>query len=154
MTVGKRADIITGLGLVVAAGWIYHEAAAMPALKRGLGPGGYPIFGAVGLGILGILLIVQSLLSLKAGNGKPLFSLSGGAAARAALFTLMAIAYSQAIPYIGFILASSVFLMLAVYFFGYRRHLAALAFSILLPATVFVVFRYGFLVLIPTGSLF
>ncbi len=153
MTVGKRADLITGLGLVVLAGCIYHEAAAMPALKRGLGPGGYPIFAAVGLGILGIILAVQTFI--KSDNDKkPLFTITAGAAARAALFTVMAVAYAQAIPTLGFILASFLFLVLATYFFGYRRHLLALAFSILLPAAVFAVFRYGFLVLIPTGTLF
>ncbi len=153
MTFGKRADLLTGIILMGTAILAFREGAAMPTLKRGLGPGGYPMFIAVGLGVLGALLALQALMAGK-GDGKPLFNLSWSALGRVLLFAALTFGYIQAIPWLGFILASIPFLFAATRFFGYRRYGVNAAVSVLLPLAVYAVFRYGFLVLIPTGSLF
>lgn len=153
MTVTKRADLVTGIILVVVAAYVYSEAAAMPELKRGLGPGGYPKFIALGLGVLGLALAIQSLLK-RDDKGKPLFTIAPKAAGRAFVFFILSLAYIQAIPYIGFIIASIVFLLIAIPFFGYRKPITSVLFSVLLVLGLYATFRYLFLVLIPTGSLF
>lgn len=152
MNVSKRADCVTGILLVVVAAYVYTEAAAMPVLKRGLGPGGYPQFIAIGLGVLGMVLAAQSLL--KGGDAKPLFSLSASALGRVAFFLVLSFAYVEGIPYIGFVLATIVFLLAATPFFGYRRPVVGAVFAVLLAAALYLTFRYCFLVLIPTGSFF
>ncbi|MCL2000331.1 MAG: tripartite tricarboxylate transporter TctB family protein, partial [Planctomycetes bacterium] len=63
-------------------------------------------------------------------------------------------AYIQLIRPLGFILASTLFQLAAIPFFGYRRFFITAIFSAAVPLVVYVVFRHVFLVLIPTGTIF
>lgn len=152
MSFGKRADTVTGILLVIVAVYVYLEGAAMPTLRRGLGPGGYPIFIAWGLGILGVLLTLRSLM--KWDEDKPLFTISWNAMGRVAFFMLLSFVYIQAIPPAGFVIASISYLLVGIYFFGYRRTGISIVVSIALVLGIYLTFRYVFLVLIPTGYLF
>ena len=152
MTMGKRADLVTGIILIIAAVFIFREAAAMPVLKRGLGPGGYPMFSAIGLGVLGAILTVQSLLK-SAGDGK-LFTISGTAIGRVVFFMALTLAYIQLLRPLGFILASILFLVAGIRFFGYKRYWLSITASVAMTVLLYAVFRYVFLVLIPTGTIF
>lgn len=152
MSFGKRADTITGVLLIVIAAYVYIEAAAMPTLRRGLGPGGYPIFIAWGLGILGILLSIRSLVTRD--ECKPLFTISWEAVGRVLFFMALTFFYIEAVLPVGFVLASIIYLLIGIYFFGYRRPGVNVIVSICLTLGIYLSFRYIFLVLIPTGYLF
>lgn len=151
MIKGKRADLAAGLGLVAVAVYVYFEASAMPGARRGLGPGGYPMFVAVGLAILGLALAVQSFIGAAAEK-------SGGYTAgkflRFVVFVALCLAYAYALRPFGFILSSIAFLIAAVNFFGYKKHWLTVAFSVGTTLVTYAVFRHVFLVLLPTGSIF
>ena len=148
------AFLVVGLGL-----FVYVQALAMPAAKRGLGPGGYPKFIALGLVLLGAALAGRFFL-----EGKAPASVSGPPEGRAGpgrnrtkrvlFFMALCFAYSQAIHPLGFVLSSVVFLAVAIRFFGYRRPVVGAVVSLGLPIALYLLFRNIFLVLIPLGSLF
>ena len=151
MSFGKRADTITGILLIIVAIYVYLEASAMPVLRRGLGPGGYPIFIAWGLGALGAILSVRSIMSREE---KPLFSIKMESIGRVVAFMALTFFYIEAITLLGFVLASIIYLIIGITFFGYRRICVTLTVSIGLTLVIYLIFRYVFLVLIPTGTLF
>lgn len=148
----KRADLVTGLGLCALAVYVYLEGAAMPGAARGLGAGGYPKFVAVGLFLLGFVLAAQSFLT--AGMSFKPSGYTWAKLGRVVVFTALSAGYAFALRPFGFVLASSVFLVAASYFFGYRRHGVIFMFSIGLSLAIYGIFRHVFLVLLPTGSLF
>lgn len=148
----KRADLLTGLGLCALAVYVYLEASGMPAARRGLGPGGYPKFIAIGLFVLGLVLAIQSFVAGMAPVETRAFD--HRRLGRMAAFAALSLAYAFALRPLGFILATIVFLFAAVNFFGYRRRGMAALFSIGLSLIIYAIFRHIFLVLLPTGSIF
>lgn len=146
----KRSDLVAGLLLCLLAVYVYHEGAAMPAAKRGLGPGGYPKFVAVGLMLLGAILAIQSFIK----KIPPAGSMTAARALRVLFFAPLCLAYAWALRPFGFVAASFAFLVAASYFFGYRRHGVIALFGAGLTLTVYVIFRHVFLVLLPTGTIF
>lgn len=148
----KHADLVSGILFCLVAVFVYREAATMPVARRGLGPGGYPMFVAIGLGALGLILVVQSLLKSAAAS-KPL-PFTAGKLLRVVAFVALCFGYALLLRPFGFVLASTLFLFAAINFFGYRRQVVSALFSICLSAAIYVIFRHVFLVLLPTGSIF
>lgn len=66
----------------------------------------------------------------------------------------IAILYAASLRWLGFPLASGLALAGLSYLFGARHWLTILGPAIVLPALIYVFFRYAMLVLLPTGRLF
>jgi len=63
------------------------------------------------------------------------------------------IIYLAALPYAGFIVASVLFYAALMYLYGSRNWLMIGASSIIIPVALFVLFRYGFQIILPRGVL-
>jgi putative tricarboxylic transport membrane protein len=68
-------------------------------------------------------------------------------------FSVLIFLYMLGMEYIGFLLASYVFLAASMYLLGSRRVVLNLLISLLVLAAIFVVFRTAFSVVLPAGSL-
>lgn len=155
----KAADLLSGIFFAALGVFVYAQGAAMPAVKRGLGPGGYPKFIATGLVLLGVILAAQYFFKPKAPAVPAADSAAKAAKAKSALlrafaFALMCFVYSQLIFPLGFVPASVLFLFAAIHFAGYRNRVTAALTAVLLPVAAYLLFRHVFLVLIPTGTIF
>ena len=69
------------------------------------------------------------------------------------LFTVLIFVYMLGMEYIGFLLASYVFLAASMYLLGSRRVLLNLGISALVLACIFIVFQTAFSVVLPAGTL-
>ena len=148
-----RVDFFTGLALVGVAVGVFIGTLDMAKVPRGIGPGDYPRFVAWGLLILGATLAVQSGKKLLRRQAEPL-PFPPGAFPRVLVMVLMTYAYITMIPFGGFVLTTSVYLFLAMVFFGLRRYLLGAVTSIVVAVALFVTFRYVFQVLLPVAGLF
>jgi len=146
-------DFFTGLALVALAVGVFIGTLDMAKVERGIGPGDYPRVVAWGLLFLGAILTVQSGLKLVRRKKEPL-PFPPGAFLRVLSIVLMTYAYIYLMPYTGFVLTTSVYLFLAMVFFGLRRYLLGAVTSIVVTVTLFVTFRYVFQVLLPVVGLF
>ena len=149
----SRVDFFTGLALVALAVGVFIGTLDMAKVERGIGPGDYPRVVAWGLLFLGAILTVQSGLKLVRRKKEPL-PFPPGAFLRVLSIVLMTYAYIYLMPYTGFVLTTSVYLFLAMVFFGLRRYLLGAVTSIVVTVTLFVTFRYVFQVLLPVVGLF
>ncbi|MDR1533870.1 MAG: tripartite tricarboxylate transporter TctB family protein [Planctomycetota bacterium] len=155
MTFGKRFDALTGAGLLGLAGYVYWEGSSMPQAAKGLGPGGYPVFIAVGMAILAVIRIVQALVRyVRDKNAAPTLTLSRGAFFRVLWFLALVFAYLALLPHAGFIPASIALLVYLTHFYGYRRLWANVLVNVVFTISIYLLFRHFFLVLLPTGGLF
>ena len=68
-------------------------------------------------------------------------------------FTVLILLYMVGMEYVGFLLASYVFLAASMYLLGSRRVLLNLGVSALVLAAIFIVFQTAFSVVLPAGTL-
>ena len=68
-------------------------------------------------------------------------------------FTVLIFLYMLGMEYIGFLLASYIFLAASMYLLGSRRVGLNLVISLVVLAAIFIVFRSAFSVVLPAGSL-
>lgn len=145
----KKADIGTGIGLIIFSAWIfwyaseYHKAAIYF-----YGPNFFPQAIAIGMGICAIILILNAI------KGKSLeisdrIQLKG--------FIRMVIAIAICIGYlflmqaIGFAMGTSVFLYVLMMFLGQQGQVKRISSSIAVSLIVWAIFRYFLIIPLPTG---
>ena len=153
MKQAKTADIISGVLFLGLGIFVINYASDLPRAQAGLGSGGYPTF-------LGILLVmcalVQIALAIKAGGLRLRFAMPKDKreAAMICIFLLVIYLYVVALPIIGFLYLTPVFVFGIMMLMGYRRYIVAAAVSIGFSAGVFYLFTRVFMIFLPTGNLF
>lgn len=156
---GEAARLISYAVLLVAAVLLYLEASGLPASRWGvLGPGAFPQLVLGALALLSLVAIIDSARKLRTA-GWPDF---GAAvlwwlrARRLVVFLFVVFAlYLWAIPWLGFSLATFVFLLVAQAMLAPRTWFAAAV-----GLVIAVLFSYGmnwlfaevFLVFLPRGG--
>jgi hypothetical protein len=147
----SKVDFFTGLGLMGLSVGVYFLTQDMLKVPAGIGPGDYPRVIAVGLFVLGALLAVQSL-------GKPGVTARAlypkGAAGRVTVLILLVLAYIRIMPYLGFLLSTPLFLVVAMLLFGVRKPLPILLSGVGVTLAVYGIFYSLFQILLPKFSLF
>ena len=151
MEKARHADLIMGVVfMALAAFWFYH-ASQMRPVELGIGPAGYPKFVSVGLFVLGLVLIVQSLIK---GLPKWEAKVDFKAILRQVVFFAVSLVYIRSMRYLGFAVLTPFYLFFMCWFFGYRKYIIAAIMSVGLTAAIFIVFRMIFHVLLPVFRLF
>jgi hypothetical protein len=149
----SRVDFFTGLALVALAIGVFVGTLHLPTVARGIGPGDYPRVVAWGLLCLGGVLLIQSGMKLLREEPRAL-PFPRGALRRVFSMVLVSAAYIALMPYTGFVLITPVYLFVLMVFFGLRRYLLGAVASIAVTLVLFVTFRHGFQVMLPTLGLF
>jgi len=104
--------------------------------------------------ITGALIVLSAALLIRAfiGAGRESPRTAVDAESKLQAFTLVWIVlYLSALPYIGFLLASVPFFAGMMWFYGERSRVAIPLAAVIIPASLFYVFRYGFQILLPAG---
>ncbi|MCL1818472.1 MAG: tripartite tricarboxylate transporter TctB family protein [Spirochaetaceae bacterium] len=147
----RRVDFGMGLGFMALAVFIFVIANGFLKADKGIGPGDYPKVVAAGLFILGAILAVDSFL-----RGFPPLTekIDWTKVRKLIIFIAVTLVYVQSMRLLGFIVVTPVFLCFGMYFFGYRKWLTITLVSICVTASIHIIFREIFLVMLPTFRLF
>lgn len=145
----KKADICTGIGLIIFSTWIFWYANAYSkAAIYYYGPNFFPQAIAIAMSICAIILI------LKAIKGK---SLETSDRIQLKGFIRMVIAIAICIGYlflmqvIGFAMSTSVFLYVLMMFIGQQGLMKRIYSSVAVSLIVWAIFRYFLIIPLPTG---
>ena len=144
-------NIAAAIGLLAFTGWYAVLTAGLPEraiMPNTPGPSFFPWLITAALTALSLALLVQGVTRLKRANGAAtdLFDFKTPVLA----LTSFAI-YLTALPYLGFVPASVVFFAALMWLYGSRNPIMIAAGSIASPIILFVLFRYGFNIILPRG---
>ncbi len=144
-------NIAAAIGLLAFTGWYAVLTAGLPeraVMPNTPGPSFFPWAITAVLGALSVTLLVQGVLGLKRGDGV-------SARPRDAGMPVLALAsfaiYLLVLPYLGFVAASVIFFATAMWLYGSRNPLVIAAGAIAGPLLLFLLFRYGFNIILPRG---
>lgn len=114
------------------------------------GPAFFPLTIGACLLVLSLVLLVQGIAALRAGEGGE--AKVGWTPSRRALAVLGCFAvYLLLLPVAGFLLSSVPFFAALMYLYGARRAWVVALGALAAPALLFVLFRYGFQIVPPRG---
>ena len=145
-----RRDAIAGAVLLVI-GVVYGLlTASLPnrSLPNTPGPAFFPWLITVGLIVLSVALLVQSVVR---GGGDSQQATSDRFASRWLVALTLFFVYLILLPYAGFLAVSVPFFAALMWLYGERNRLVLALASIVIPVGLFYIFRLGFQILLPTG---
>ena len=145
----KKADIGTGIGLIVFSVWIFWYASEYSkATIYYYGPNFFPQALAIAMGICAVVLIIKAL------RGK---SLEASSRIDFKGFLRMLVAIGICIGYlllmqlIGFAMGTVVFLFVLMMYIGQKGMWKRVCSSIVVALIVWAIFRYFLIIPLPTG---
>ncbi|MDO9146817.1 MAG: tripartite tricarboxylate transporter TctB family protein [Hydrogenophaga sp.] len=133
--------------------WTSYQISSLDSLAA---PGSFPMVCAFAMLVTGLINAVKTARArLNLENGETRLQQFGRKVTPVQLiaFTVLIFLYMLGMEYIGFLLASYLFLAMSMYLLGSRRVLLNLTISLLVLVAIFVVFRTAFSVVLPAGSL-
>lgn len=146
----RHSEKIAGLAFVVLAAGVYVVSADFPTVP-GMpepGPAFFPRIIASLIGLLGAVLIVDSVRSGEARSHR----IDRQGVVRIGGATLLLVSYFAAMPYLGFLIDTAAFLLAFMWFSGVRSPVAALAIAVGVPLVLHYVFVSFLHVPLPKGS--
>jgi uncharacterized membrane protein YgcG len=152
-----KADFFTGIGLVVFASVMFNIAGKMSKpVTYGLGPGGYPMLVTGVLFLLGMILAIQGLLEKRRAARQDsqtkvvtLAELKGIAILAASFW-----AYIAVLKYLGYLIATPVFLFLFLFLYGGRKWLQMILISLITTGITWALFVHAFRIFLPNFYFF
>ena len=158
LSAARRKEILIGIGAVAAGILVFvlvpsHAGRdGFAAIRNVQSSGFFPIMMAAALIAVGL---AHSLLAaVRTPTGQAAQEKGVEAPWRVALVAASLILYYFAIPKFGTVLASVLAIGALAAILGYRRPLVAIAVALVVPSLVWIAFRHGLYVLLPTGDLF
>ena len=151
----RAGQLAVAAGIAVLGGVVLWGSFNLPTGGgyAQVGPGMVPRIVAVGLLVLGVLLVREALAGGFRGLDEEGERRLGMDWAAFAWITAGIVAYGLAIVRAGFILSSIVLFVLVARGFGSRRWMLNVAIAALLAAAVFALFNYGLGLTLPAGVL-
>ena len=145
----KKADIGTGIGLIVFSAWIFWYASDYSkATIYYYGPNFFPQVLAVAMGICAVVLIINALKG-KALEASSRIDLKGFV--RMLVAICICIGYLILMQLIGFAMGTVVFLFVLMMYIGQKGMLKRVCSSVIVALIVWAIFRYFLIIPLPTG---
>jgi putative tricarboxylic transport membrane protein len=145
----KRADIGTGVGLIVLSAWFFWYAGTYrKATIYYYGPHFFPQVLAIAMAVCACILIVRGV------QGKVLRQtdhIDPRGFLRMAIAIAMCIGYLFLMQIIGFAVGTSVFLFVLMTFLGHRGIFKRAVNSVAVSLIVWSIFRFFLIIPLPTG---
>lgn len=153
----RLAGELTFMALLVLVSvfllWTSYQISSFDSLAA---PGSFPMVCAGAMLVTGLINLVKTARArLNLENGETWLQQFGRKVTPLQLiaFSALIFLYMLGMEYIGFLLASYIFLAASMYLLGSRRIGLNLVISLLVLVAIFVVFRTAFSVVLPAGSL-
>ncbi len=153
----RLAGELTFMALLVLVSvfllWASYKISSFDSLAA---PGSFPMVCAFAMVVTGLINMVKTARAkLNLENGETRLQQFGRKVTPVQLiaFTVLIFLYMLGMEYIGFLLASYLFLAASMYLLGSRRVVLNLVISFLVLVAIFIVFRTAFSVVLPAGSL-
>ena len=153
----RLAGELTFMALLVLVSvfllWTSYQISSFDSLAA---PGSFPMVCAGAMRVTGLINLVKTARArLNLENGETWLQQFGRKVTPLQLiaFSTLIFLYMLGMEYIGFLLASYIFLAASMYLLGSRRIGLNLVISLLVLVAIFVVFRTAFSVVLPAGSL-
>ena len=153
----RLAGELTFMALLVLVSvfllWTSYQISSFDSLAA---PGSFPMVCAGAMLVTGLINLVKTARArLNLENGETWLQQFGRKVTPLQLiaFSTLIFLYMLGMEYIGFLLASYIFLAASMYLLGSRRVGLNLVISLLVLVAIFVVFRTAFSVVLPAGSL-
>ena len=144
-------NIAAAIGLLAFTGWYAVLTTGLPdrdIMPNTPGPSFFPWLITAALSALSVTLLFQGITQLKRQNG----AVTGRQDHKTAIMALASFAiYLTALPYLGFVPASVLFFAALMWLYGARNPLMIAVGAIGGPLILFVLFRYGFNIILPRG---
>jgi len=145
----KKIDTGVGLGLAVLSAAIYFSAEQYSAMGvNSYGPNFFPQLLSV------LLFICSGALVFKAIRGTEESELEGfdtSGLIKVGITFAIAVLYIYAMQFVGFYVASALFLYSIMFVLGKRNHLMTIAISVVIAAIVWFIFAYLLMIPVPYG---
>jgi CDP-diglyceride synthetase len=148
----RPGELVFAVLILMLSLWLFWEATRISGFSGLSTPGVFPMM-ASGLMVLSALAILRKAAGLKAAEGGLRRFLAEVTPLRQVAMLLLVGAYVATMPWLGFLLASGLFLFLGIQFL-WRRHVVLTAVVTLAAlAAIHVLFREIFQVVLPKGTL-
>ncbi len=145
----KRAETVVAGLLVLFSLIMVREARQLPIWSAiGPGPGFFPFWLVVGVGICAVVTLVQSLRAPRA-DAEPFVPQGAWRSLLIAFLPMAAIV--ALLRYLGIYIGGAVYLAAYMWLVGRHRWLPILLVSVLVPLVLFFIFEKWFLLLLPKG---
>lgn len=146
-----RRNVIAGAALIAFACWYAYLAGSLPSrdiMPNTPGPAFFPTIIVCAVLLLSVALLATGIIALrKESSEEPGKTKAGQGAWAVAAFAT----YLATLPYAGFIAASIPFFAVLMYLYGTRNRLMLGAVSVGMPVALYIVFRFGFQIVLPRG---
>lgn len=146
-----RRNIVAAIVLLAFSACYVWLAVDLPErhVPNTPGPSFFPLVIISLLSVLSLSLLFSGISGIRAAERTdgPQGLTILGAVTLAAFFCYLAL-----LPIVGFVIASVVFFAVMMVLYGSRRPIAIVAASVLIPLALFVVFRFGFQIILPRGA--
>lgn len=147
----ERNDRYLGLGCVILGVFAYMAASQWKVMVGSdpAGPGGIPKILSVGIAVIGVILIAGSYLMKNQQKDKPLFTRKE--LMIAVSLTAICLVYILVLPYIGYLLATPLFIASILLSLGSRKAKSILLISVIATLVLFLMFYSVLKVNLPLG---
>lgn len=140
----QRADTWIGAGMMaLSVAMILYTRARKFRSLMGLNPGAFPIVVFAVFGLCGLMVLVSAL------RGQGMQKVNSIRWVRALVTIIAVLAYTYAIEWIGFVLATFLFMVLLLYFYEERDWKKLLLISAGVAVVIFLLFTYAFQIPLP-----
>ena len=147
----KKADIGTGIGLIIFSAWIFWYAGAYSkATIYYYGPNFFPQLIAIAMSICAIILILNAIRGKSLENPDRI-ELRGFI--RMVIAILICIGYLFLMQVVGFTIGTCIFLYVLMMFIGQKGVKKRIISSMAVSLIVWGIFRYFLVIPLPTGIL-
>lgn len=148
-----RRNTIAGLALMAFGVWYAYLIGNLPErsiMPNTPGPSFFPIIIVSAVLLLSAALLVSGIIGMRQTESNT----DERSSERPAILAVgIFIIFLASLPYAGFIVASVPFFAALMYLYGSRNWFLIAGSSITIPIVLFVLFRYGFQIILPRGVL-
>lgn len=159
--INKHIDIVSGITWIIVAiiGLMLSTQIVQRASTQGtVGPAFIPRVVCILIMISGAAVLIGGVYGVKNGNAEVGSFPEDRKEITAVIVTMLAcIVYSVLVGPLGFVISSALFLIFQISYFdlNWKKHLVrTIVISVPTAVIVFAIFRYGFSLTLPTGSIF
>lgn len=150
----RPGEKIFSILLVLFSGFLFFESYKISQFKSLVTSGAMPMFASTLMFVSSIFILINTFSKNKTLKQNSFQVIKYLFPLRFILFVLLIFLYTFVIQYLGFLLASGIFLFISVWSLWEKGSLPAILISLSSIATIYLLFRIVFKVILPIGTFF